>query len=275
MGRLTRLGRFAWLRGNGWSDRLRLFYHTALKPALAFRGMSRYAPKRELCFGFRTPGNRPWRLHLRDNFVDASTCEEFFSGEHNFIPPSLSPLQPRVVYDIGANIGMATLYMAERFPNAKFFGFEPEPGNCEVCAANYANLPGARVFPWAVGSHSGTASFTFNAQDLRGGRLHSGCAPAAGAYTRRIEVRVVSLADLVTREHLDPPELLKIDVEGAELQVLQGMGPVANHVRRLLVETHGLELQDQCLDWLREHGFVARITSEAAPGFVAIWADRL
>src|SRR5207302_1585497 len=136
------------------------------------------------------------------------------------VPPDLPPLSPKVVYDIGANTGMASLYFSTCFPEARFCGFEPVPQNYEVCRLNYRNLPHSEVFPWAVAERSGTARFEFAESDLRGGGLHGAQTPGSTGATKSIDVQVHSIEDLVRIKKLPPPEFIKIDVEGTEVEVL-------------------------------------------------------
>ncbi|HWX23276.1 MAG TPA: FkbM family methyltransferase, partial [Candidatus Binatia bacterium] len=151
-----------------------------------------------------------------------------------------------------------------------FYGFEPLPGNYEVCQLNYRNLEGAEVFPWALGARSGRASFEFSEQDPRGGQIREQA--AAGGHLR-IEVEVRTMAEVMGK--LEAPDFVKIDVEGAELEVLRGLGQEARRVKRMLVETHGEELEVGCLRWMLDNGFAVRHLHEAVPGWAAIWADRV
>ncbi len=269
--RLKLMMGFAAQRGNSWKDRARLFYYALLKPSLAWRRLVRYHPHRLVSFSARVAPLGPFQIHFRDNGFDMSTLVEFFSSLHVLIPPELPPLQPKVIYDIGANIGMASLFYATRFPKAAFFGFEPVPANVEVCRLNFRNLPGSQLFPWAVGAQSGTALFDFTEQDLRGGHLEQavpGQGPNAG---NRIEVPVVSIADLVAVKKLLPPDLVKIDVEGAELLVLEGLGEQARNVKRMLIETHGVEVDAACRRWLAANQFEILHSHQVAPGLASIW----
>ena len=139
--------RFAAARGASPIDAARLFYHVGLKPALVFRGWQRFEPQKILSFAARGPGGRKLTVHARDNSLDVGTFEEFFSSRYTIIPHGLPLLEPKVIYDIGANIGVASLYFACRYPGARLFGFEPVPDNFEVCQRNYANLINSGVFP--------------------------------------------------------------------------------------------------------------------------------
>ncbi len=201
------------------------------------------------------------------------TFTEFFSSRYVLIPPELPPMEPEVIYDIGANIGMASLFYATHFGRARFYGFEPVPANVEVCRLNFRNLPRGEVFPWAVGAESGTAFFEFTEQDLRGGRLEGQGQGKDDAPRKRIEVPVFSIADLAGEKKLPPPDFVKINVEGAELAVLEGMGGQARNIKRLLVETHGPEVDAACRQWFGAHQFAIRHSHEVARGFAAIWCD--
>jgi FkbM family methyltransferase len=272
--RLALLFNFSRRRGAGLREKIRLFYHAYAKPSLAFRGLARYHSERLLRFEIRAARANPFQVWTRDSQMDLTTFVEFFSEQHIIIPEKLPAYVPQVIYDIGANIGIASLYFAERYPAAQFFGFEPVPSNYEICKANYANLAKGQAFPWAVGAASGTATFEFDEADLRGGRLDESRTTAPKSARQQLAVTVVSIADLVAEKRIAPPDFIKIDVEGAELQVLAGIGPCLPHIKRMLIETHGPELLKQCLDWLKTNGFRVQDINEVAPGFAAVWADR-
>jgi FkbM family methyltransferase len=275
LGRLKLIFQFAFARANSPREAARLFYYAGLKASLVHRGWVNYSPERILRFSTRISPGTTFQVHARDNATDPETFAEFFSSQYEIIPPELPPMEPRVIYDLGANVGIASLYFAARYPQAAFYGFEPVPMNFEVCSLNYRNLANAHAFPWAVGAHSGVASFEMSAADLRGGRL-TGCPPPPeGVLDRRIEVQVFTVPDLLKRQQLPAPDFLKVDVEGAEADVLMGLGDQCPSIKRMLVETHGPKLELACLQWLREHCFVVRHAHSAAPGFSSIWADRI
>jgi FkbM family methyltransferase len=267
---LRRMWRVSWARGGSCKDRVRLFYYADLKKSVAFRGWSRYAPERMLCFSLKAGGDSRFRVYVRDNGQEAALLADYFGLEHGMMPRDLPPLRPRVIYDLGANIGMASLGFAALYPEARIYGFEPLPSNFEVCRLNYQNLPNGRLFPWALGSRTETTSFEFN-EDPQGGHLGAVQGNPALHAQGHIQVQVYSVADLVRVQKLEPPEFLKVDVEGAELEVLQGIGDVVGSIKRIFVETHGEALRAGCHKWLLDHGF--RIT--LSPNPAALWGDRV
>lgn len=241
--------------GSSLGQKLRLVYYSAIKPSLAFRGLAHHSAERILSFFIHAPHHRTLQAHVRDNGVGVVTIAEFFSAQSTIIPASLPLLQPKVIYDLGANVGIASLFFSSLYPEATVYGFEPLPENLEVCALNYRNLPKpSQVFPWALGARSGTAVFDCQ-NDSRGGRLQSSPHDPRLRTTGQIEVQVYSIGDLILKKALPPPDLLKIDVEGAELDVLKGLEDHYRGVKWIYIETHGAELKQQCLNWLEERGF--------------------
>ncbi len=281
-----RSGRMAWLRlmahfavtrGRSPVDAFRLFYHTSFKPSLAYRGWHRNDPSRILSFSGRGPNGKKLTVHARDNGRDVGTFEEFFSARYQIIPPETPPRDLKVVYDIGANIGIASMYFGCWYPNARFLAFEPVPDNFEVCQHNFKNLPaGSEVFPWAVGEKSQVCTFDFDEADLRGGSIGSVTGKVASAATKRkkIEVQVYSVHDLVTQKKLSPPDFVKIDVEGAEMDVLKGLGEQGRVIKRMLIETHSEQLMIDCMKWVLDHGFLIWHVHSLPGGFSSIWCDR-
>ena len=261
--------KFAWTRGGSLKDSIRLFYYTGPKLSLVARGWSRNSLGRILSFGIKATPNTRFRVYARDNGLDTGTIAEFFSPHSRIVPPELPPLQPKVIYDLGANIGIASLRFATLYPDARFYGFEPLPTNHEVCALNYQNLRKAQAFPWAVGSRSEVTAFDPN-EDPRGGHLQATPVNTHLQPRKRIDVQVYSIADLLRVQKLEPPEFLKIDVEGGELEVLRGMGDAVQSVKRMFVETHSAALKAECLNWMEERGF--QIHSSVDP--TALWGDR-
>ena len=272
-GKLKQPLAFARLRGGSFAGAVRLFYYAGLKSPLAHRGITAFRAGRILRIPFHISENKVGEVCLRDNGLDVVTLAEFFSPEA-FIVNQLPDREPSVIYDIGANIGVASLFFRARYPRATIYGFEPLPSNYEICSMNYRNLNHARAFPWALGSSTGTATFEFEANDNRGGRLTASSAVNSESPSQSISVEVFTIADAIREKQLAPPELLKIDVEGAELEVLKGMGDYAASVKAIHLETHGPGLRAQCLRWLRDNGFSVSGEREEPPGYGSVWCAR-
>jgi FkbM family methyltransferase len=256
--------------GTSAKQKLRLLFYMVLKPSLVFRRLATFLNSRILSFSIYDPRHKPILVYVRDNGVGATTIAEFFSPHSAIMPPTLPAFYPKVIYDLGANVGVSSLYFASLYPKASIYGFEPLPENVEVCLLNYRGISNqSRIFPWAVGAITGQATFACK-NDSRGGRLESTHQDPNLQTTSQIQVKIISVADLIDQEGLPPPDFLKIDVEGAEFDVLEGLKGYVRSIRLIYLETHGAQLRQDCLLWLGGHKF--QICQGADQ--TAIWAWR-
>ncbi len=142
-----------------------------------------------------------------------------------------------VFYDIGANIGFFSLIAARHVgPQGRIYSFEPVPENAAAISRS-AHLNGfdtVDVFAAAVGSSDGRAELML-ARHIGGATLASVGPPPD--LCGRIEVDLVSIDTVIAQRGLRPPSLIKIDVEGAELEALTGMvGTLRAHRPTVLYE---------------------------------------
>jgi FkbM family methyltransferase len=152
-----------------------------------------------------------------------------------------SLIQPRmVVYDIGANVGFFTVIAARLSPQGRVVAFEPLPENSERIRHNVAlnNLQNIIVRTEALSDTDAQARFQVSPEPTWGklASLDKGISPNVGA----IDVKVSRLDSLVEAGEIPIPELIKIDVEGAETGVLRGAESTLRQARPLLlIELHG------------------------------------
>ncbi len=144
------------------------------------------------------------------------------------------------MFDVGAHIGFISLFAALLVgKEGKVIAFEPDPRNCQVLRANSArnSLPQLQIVEAAVWSSSGPLEF---------GRASKASSNMEGRITAissnsddRIQVSGVSIDDFVFRNGGTAPGILKIDVEGAELDVLKGAAEVVKSIRPVVIcEVH-------------------------------------
>ncbi len=156
------------------------------------------------------------------------------------------------VVDIGASLGYYSL-LAGRLVGSggRVCAVEPDPHNVRFLEAHrIANGFSDRmtVFPVGLSDRAGTLSFD------RGTGTGTGKLSDSGD----IQVDVITLDQLAKRLGWEPT-LVKIDVEGAELGVLQGGETTLLSARpTILLSTHGPEVHALCCDWLTERGFELR-----------------
>jgi FkbM family methyltransferase len=146
-----------------------------------------------------------------------------------------------VFYDIGANIGFFALLGAHLsgLESVQVYAFEAAPDNAEAIRVNAAlnGIGNVTVICKAVSSASGRGRLQV-VDDQSWSKLED---YGEHPYTEQvIEVDLVSIDDLIAAGELTPPTLVKIDVEGAELAVLEGMRSTIDAYRPAIIcELHG------------------------------------
>jgi FkbM family methyltransferase len=167
-----------------------------------------------------------WRLRMRLHPRDNGCEKNLLFTPQMYEPPEREELareiarvgaRPFVFVDIGANVGLFSLYVAATAPAPRILAIEPEPGNFARLAFNIAANPGAPItpLPLALGEAEGTAEIVLNERDRGGTRLAAG-----GTQGRGVAVRCRPLLAVVSEAGLAVIDALKIDVEGAEDRVL-------------------------------------------------------
>src|SRR5262245_8858367 len=138
---------------------------------------------------------------------------------------------PRIL-DCGANLGPASIYFKRRHPHAKLTAFEADPRLASICRSNLAVNEGTEqvdVKEAAVWTVEGTIEFICEGTD-------SGTIASLG---EPIQGPLMSVPSVRLRDWLDEPvDLLKLDIEGAELSVLEDCRDRLCNVRAMFVEVH-------------------------------------
>lgn len=142
---------------------------------------------------------------------DLEVLAEVLGREGYFVP---GVENARTVIDLGSHIGISLLYFRARFPEARILGVEPDPRNWRLLAQNVDALPRVETRCAAVTGADGWREMHL-ASDRHSSSVMSGV-PAE----RRARVQAVTLDSLVAEFGADRIDLLKIDIEGAEWDVL-------------------------------------------------------
>ncbi len=144
-----------------------------------------------------------------------------------------SGLEIEQVIDVGASDGSWTRECANLLKNAKFFMIDPLPSNHGKLLSIAQIGKGYGVFSGAVGSDGGMLD------------LYE-CSDQSSFYTSEfaknksssIKVRVKTLDDLLKESAFSPPDFIKFDIQGHELEALRGATKCLETAKILLIETH-------------------------------------
>lgn len=142
-------------------------------------------------------------------------------GTLNVIEKTLKPNSFFV--DVGANIGIISLFASKLLnKNGKVFAFEPMPPTLELMKENIINnsISNIEVFPFACSNIGETKFIVQNDENNRGG-----ASLCNNKSKRSTQVKSIILDDFLE----EVPDLIKIDVEGHELEVLKGLERTINN----------------------------------------------
>ncbi len=162
--------------------------------------------------------------------------DEIFTREvYRFISSRPNPF----IIDCGANIGLATIYFKRLYPEAKVVAFEPDPAIFSTLQENLESANVSRGVSCVQACVTSTpGEVTFYSDHADGGSLI-----AASSNKKPITVKAVSLAEYLTEK----VDFLKIDIEGAEYDVLNSVKDKLGGVENIFVEYHSFSKDRQTL----------------------------
>nr|WP_279582745.1 FkbM family methyltransferase [Fodinicola feengrottensis] len=216
-------------------------------------------------------------------------AEEIF-GDQVYLRGGIQLPDRACVFDVGANVGLFSLFVAQKSADAQVFAFEPMPPLQKLLRRNL-RIHGvdAQVLPYALGAQPGTAAFSYYPHaTVLSGRYADAAAETAvvrslfsrqlgetGAVvdellaerlrTESYDCEVRTLSDVIVEQGIEHIDLLKIDVEKSEAEVLAGLRD--EHyamIDQLVVEVHDDDGRlAQITKLLESHGY--RTTAERDP----------
>jgi FkbM family methyltransferase len=226
---------------------------------------------------------------------------------HGYLEHGIEIHDGDIVLDVGANIGLFGIHAVQRFPAVRVLAFEPVPDIYQVLKQNAGRFGAGRLvaLPLGVAGEPGRTRFTFfpnspalstshpelwdrdGASLVRAVKGNIRAARKALWYARwvpgflsgwiakelqrgakTVECELTTISQVIGEHDLPRIDLLKVDCEGAELSVLQGIENVHwPRIRQVVVEVHDIEGRlERVSDILTRHG-LTRITAAKEDGF--------
>ena len=171
-----------------------------------------------------------------------------------------------VVWDVGANIGLYSRWLVNHLLVSKVIAFEPMTENLPelIYNLNLGNIGNnVFVFPWAISDIDGPIEFQVDNIQSASGAIDSICqgnpsrarsALGLKSITEKVSSRTID--SIINSGEVEIPDVLKIDIEGAEYLLLKGGESFfTKYSPLILIETHGLEVSKQCISFLFDHGY--------------------
>jgi FkbM family methyltransferase len=194
---------------------------------------------------------------VRPNASDTIVIWDTFVRRFEDPPERISP---GTILDLGANIGITTAYLATRYPEAQIVAVELDSANASLCRRNVASWADrCAVVEAAVWHEDGRLSYAPGAV----GREYDAAVSPEGSE----QADAISLNTLVGGDGID---YVKMDIEGAEENVLRTNTEWADRVRSIKVEVHNQYTLQDCLADLIRLGFRAHTGDRHAASVVGI-----
>jgi len=231
-------------------------------------------------------------IWLNDRSEVEFLYKEIFESQC-YLPSPIHVDASSVVFDVGANIGLASVFFAKVLNVAAVFAYEPAPASFDTLEANFRlhKIKGA-AFQYALSDTSGTTKFTHYPHASAKSGIYADYAAdssASRAYLRRegfddddiawllkrkftaetLLVQRRTLSEALADTAVTQIDLLKIDAEKSEQDVLAGVSDEHWHagtIRQLVVEVHDIGGR---LSYLREmlaaHGYQLDVRESVSP----------
>ena len=171
-------------------------------------------------------------LFVRARSSDLDVLMKVFADKEYEIPILKQPLS---VLDGGANAGYAAVYFAERFLGATVVAIEPDTNNFALLKKNTAAYPSITVHEAAIWSGDTEVQLEDPGMEEHAFRV-GGLSQQANARVR--SVTALSIATLAERAQVAGFDFVKLDVEGAEKEILASADVWLNHTNVLIAELH-------------------------------------
>ncbi|MCC7232947.1 MAG: FkbM family methyltransferase [Bacteroidia bacterium] len=207
----------------------RFFRNETDRIILAAHRFPRYSPH---SFYFRKK-----KILVTDFLSVAYQLREIFAEERlRFPSPSVEP----VIFDCGANVGIASLYFSMQYPGCRILSFEPDEKVFDCLKKNCQEWDIKNIALHKAAVWIDNQELDFGSEGADGGSLFQG--------ENRSRVQGIRLSSMLEKE--SAVDLLKMDIEGAECDVIKDCRSQLHKVKYLFLEYHSWAERNQELSGL-------------------------
>lgn len=152
--------------------------------------------------------------------------ENILAGEYSIVPDSLAPKR---IIDAGANAGFSARYFSNKWPDAEIVAIEPDRENFQMAERNTSCCPNVRVIMGGLACSVGHGEIRNQSNwkfSLRTEVCESG------------SVEMYSVASILAKMNWDSVDLIKIDIEGGELDLFSSSTSWMAQTKGIVIELH-------------------------------------
>ena len=177
---------------------------------------------------------------------------EIFLQQHYSIP---FETRAPVIFDIGSNIGIATLFYKLAYPESRIFCFEPDPDTFQILQKNINDnkVTDVTIYNYALAHHSGEAllyvpdwsdgSSSIYRQKLlvESAHIHTSSAEQSDHISEK-SIKIRKCSEILDDLSLSRIHLIKIDTEGAETEIIEDIREHLDRIDNIIIEVNGPEI---------------------------------
>lgn len=201
--------------------------------------------------------NRPrqplYKQRFLNGFISFNSVPEFLHGINEIFVDNIYKLETGnkrpIILDCGGHIGLSAIYFKRQHPNALVTVFEPDAGNFEFLKNNLVSQGYGDVVLRSEAIWKENTTLVFNSETSMSSKI------VTSKEKSGVNVKAIRLRDLLNTEI----DLLKLDIEGAEYEVLKDIKDKLYLIKNIFIEYHGLFAQQdelmQILQWVIDAGF--------------------
>ncbi len=175
-----------------------------------------------------------------------------------------------IVVDLGAHIGVFTVFAAKQARNVKVYSYEPDPENFKLLLENLRlNRLEHKVKSFRLAISNARGAIPLYINDL-------GMSSLSSKSKRYLTVEAITLGDIFNLNSLDKIDFLKIDIEGAEWNVLKAAerNDYLNRIEKIAMECHSVKDTLRLKTLLKNFGFQVQIALGGHPTLFYLYARR-
>lgn len=199
-------------------------------------------------------------LYLRKKGSDIDVFKQIFMDDE--YQPLIQAIKSKgieinTIVDLGANIGLSTIYFNNIFENVKIYAVEPDKNNFKQLKLNISN--NQNIITENVAIWSEKIDLVENlAKPFRGGGDWAKTFVPDDQFNSSIKISGTTMSELITKHHLKTIDLLKIDVEGAERYIFDKKNNLnfLNQTKVIAIEIHDeFNIRNDIYKILKKYGF--------------------
>lgn len=178
------------------------------------------------------------KYQIRTNTMDAGIITEIWIHEYYTKPVAFEIGENDTVVDIGAHIGVFTIFAANKAKKGKVYSFEPVKENFELLKNNIGlnNLINVVPFNMAVSNTTKPLTLFFNDENTGGHSFYD-----KNQGTSKIVVEATTLEELIRKNNIERIDFLKMDCEGGEYKIFfESNDETLAKINKISMEFHNL-----------------------------------